>query len=166
MADLAITFTPAEVSTYYAARLPALKQSGAEWRGQCPVDRGWNDQFAANQETGNWSCPPRNGGILDLEMALSGGDFATVKADVFRLVGRIEPGNGTNTNGESLCTTPIKPTKPSSEGMPLAQPQAIDLPRMSLHDDLLNHALRYAALGWRIIPLRGKDPITEHGVLV
>ena len=31
--------------------------------------------------------------------------------------------------------------------------------------DLLDHALRYAAMGWRVIPLKGKTAFTPHGVL-
>ena len=41
MADSAITFTSGEVSTYYAARVPHLKQRrAAEWRGACPSPPG------------------------------------------------------------------------------------------------------------------------------
>src|SRR5262249_48841484 len=52
-----------------------------------------------------------------LEAALSGGDFPSRKAEVFRLVGRIETEyrrNGTRTNGNSAGTAPIKTTKSSN----------------------------------------------------
>jgi putative DNA primase/helicase len=120
MADSAITFTPGEVSIYYAARVPHLKQRrAAEWRGACPIHHGKNDSFAVDQETGQWFCHStcgRGGDILELEAALTGGDFSSRKAEVFRLVGRIEPEygrNGTRTNGNSAGMAPSKPTKPT-----------------------------------------------------
>lgn len=121
MADSAITFTSGEVSTYYAARVPHLKQRrAAEWRGACPIHQGKNDSFAVEPDTGRWFCHStcgRGGDILELEAALNGGDFPTRKAEVFGLVGRIEPyyrRNGTRTNGNSAGTGPSKPTKPTS----------------------------------------------------
>ena len=118
MADSAITFTPGEVSSYYAARVPHLKQRrAAEWRGACPIHHGKNDNFAVEPETGRWFCHStcgRGGDILELEAALTGGDFPTRKAEVFRLVGRIESEyrhNGTRTNGNSAGTAPTKTTK-------------------------------------------------------
>jgi Protein of unknown function (DUF3987)/CHC2 zinc finger len=94
MADSAITFTSGEVSTYYAARVPHLKQRrAAEWRGPCPIHHGKNDNFAVDPETGRWFCHSacgRGGDILELEAALAGGDFPTRKAEVFGLVGRVE----------------------------------------------------------------------------
>src|SRR5438093_10560088 len=93
MAHSAITFTSGEVSIYYAARLPNLKQPrAAEWRGACPIHHGKNDNFTVDAETGRWFCHSgcgRGGDILELETALTGGDFPTRKAEVFRLVGRI-----------------------------------------------------------------------------
>jgi DNA primase len=90
-----IQFTPGEVSTYYAARVPHLKQGrAAEWRGSCPIHQGKNDNFAVEPDTGRWFCFSscgRGGDILELEEALTGGDFPTRRAEVFRLVGRIEP---------------------------------------------------------------------------
>ncbi len=116
-----VQFTPGEVSTYYAARVPHLKQRRArEWRGACPIHQGKNENFAVEPDTGRWFCHStcgRGGDILELEAALSGGDFPTRKAEVFRLVGRIEPDyrrNGTRTNGTSAEVAPSKPTKPSS----------------------------------------------------
>ena len=116
-----ITFTSGEVSTYYAARVPHLKQRrAAEWRGACPIHQGKHDSFAVEPDTGRWFCHStcgRGGDILELEAALSGGDFPTRKAEVLRLVGRIEPEyrrNGTRTNGNPAGTAPTKPTKPTS----------------------------------------------------
>jgi len=121
MADSAITFTSGEVSTYYAARVPHLKQRReAEWRGACPIHRGKNDNFAVEPDTGRWFCHStcgRGGDILELEAALTGGDFPTRKAEVFRLVGRTEPTNGHRTGrilADSIGTAPTKPTKPTS----------------------------------------------------
>jgi hypothetical protein len=118
MADSAITFTSGEVSTYYAARVPHLKQRrAAEWRGACPIHHGKNDSFAVEPDTGRWFCHStcgRGGDLLELEAALSGGNFPTRKAEVFRLVGRIDPAyryNGTRTNENSAGTAPTKTTK-------------------------------------------------------
>jgi len=124
MAPSAITFTSGEVSTYYAARVPHLKQRrAAEWRGACPIHQGKNDNFAVEPDSGRWFCHStcgRGGDILELEAALTGGDFPTRKAEVFRLVGRIEPEyrrNGTRTNGNSAGTAPTKTTKsPNTAG--------------------------------------------------
>lgn len=119
MTDSAITFTSGEVSTYYAARVPHLEQRrAAEWRSACPIHHGKNDSFAVQPDTGRWFCHStcgRGGDILELEAALTGGDFPTRKAEVFRLVGRIEPEyrhNGTRTNGNRAGTAPSKPSKP------------------------------------------------------
>jgi putative DNA primase/helicase len=118
MASSAITFTSGEVSTYYAARVPHLKQRrAAEWRGACPIHQGKNDAFAVEADTGRWFCHStcgRGGDMLELEAALTGGDFPTRKAEVYRLVGRIEPdyrNNSTRTNGNSAGTAPTKTTK-------------------------------------------------------
>src|SRR5262245_33549755 len=109
MVDSAITFTPGEVSTYYGARVPHLKQRrAAEWRGACPIHQGKNDNFSVNPNTGLWSCFStcgRGGDILDLEAALTGADFPTCKLEVFRQVGRFEPDkywhSSTRTSGNS-----------------------------------------------------------------
>lgn len=98
MADSAITFTSAEVSTYYAARVPHLKQRrAAEWRGPCPIHNGEDDNFAVDPKTGRWYCHStcgRGGDTLSLEEALNGVDFRTAKTEVFRLVRRTEFSNG------------------------------------------------------------------------
>jgi putative DNA primase/helicase len=121
MADSAITFTSSEVASYYAARVPHLKQRrDAEWRGACPVHHGKDDNFAVDPATGLCSCHSRCGqgwDIIGLEMALTGADFKTAKAEVFRLVGRIEPEDrhyGARTNADSAGTAPSKPTRPTS----------------------------------------------------
>ncbi|MGO9257925.1 MAG: DUF3987 domain-containing protein [Bryobacteraceae bacterium] len=113
-----IIFTPGEISGYYAARVPRLKQRrAAEWRGPCPIHQGKDDNFAVDPETGCWFCHSRcgrSGDILELEMALTGADFKTAKAEVFRLVGRIEPEyrrSSTRANGNSAGTALSKPTK-------------------------------------------------------
>jgi hypothetical protein len=117
MSGATITITPREVSTYYAARIPDLKQGGREWRGGCKLHNGQSPNFAVNPETGDWFCHSRcgcGGSMIDLEMKLSDADFKTAKAEVFRLVGRIDPEsrrNGTGTNGNSPRSVPTKPTK-------------------------------------------------------
>jgi DNA primase len=87
-----ITFVPAEVSSYYAARVPDLKQRRAtEWRGTCPVHDGTDDNFAVNAETGQACCHSQCGrgwDILALEQVLTGADFKTARAEVFHLIGR------------------------------------------------------------------------------
>jgi len=94
-----ISFSPDEVATYYAARVPNLKQrDGGEWRGPCPIHHGHGDNFAVEPATGRWHCHSqcgRGGDVLALEEALFGGDFPTRKAEVLRIVGRHNgPTNG------------------------------------------------------------------------
>jgi hypothetical protein len=89
-----VTFTPAEVARYCEHRIPGLKQTGAEWRGGCPKHGGKDPNFSVDPATGRWFCHSvcgRGGDIIDLEMALTGADFKTAKAEVFNIVGRIEP---------------------------------------------------------------------------
>ena len=84
-------FTPAEVSAYYAARVPGLQQSGREWRAPCPVHGGADDNFSVNAETGMWYCHShcsRGGSMFDLEMVLSGTEFPVASNEVRRCVGR------------------------------------------------------------------------------
>lgn len=91
-------FNRTEVSTYYAQRVPRLKQTEAvEWRGPCPVHAGMHNNFSVNSENGLWTCHSqcaRGGDILKLEAELTGGDYATCVTEVFRLVGRAEPDGG------------------------------------------------------------------------
>ena len=64
-------FTPSEVSVYYAARAPKVRQNGREWRGPCPIHNGTGDNFTVNAETGMWYCHSqcgRGGSMFDLEM--------------------------------------------------------------------------------------------------
>jgi hypothetical protein len=110
-----IAFTAAEIATYYASRVPKLRQAGREWRSPCPIHQGKRDSFSANPITGLWRCfsdCDRGGDLIDLEMELTGVDFRTAKAEVFRLVGRDEPcyrPNGASVNGkQSLATVPPK----------------------------------------------------------
>ena len=89
-----ITFTPGEVSRFYKDRIPHLKQTGAQWSCGCPRHRGKDPNFKVEAATGRWYCHSVcgcGGDIIDLEMALTGADFKTAKAEVFRIVGRIEP---------------------------------------------------------------------------
>lgn len=123
MPESSITFSPGEVASFYAARVPDLKQRrAAEWRGPCPIHQGKDDNFAVDPETGRWFCHSqcgRGGDILELEAALSCGDFPSTKAEVFRLVGRAEPTNGhraVRILGTSAGTAPTKPTKPAGGG--------------------------------------------------
>ncbi|MCC7235424.1 MAG: hypothetical protein IT163_08980 [Bryobacterales bacterium] len=83
--------TPSEISNYYAARLPGLRQHGAEWRAPCPIHEGKDPNFSVNAETGLWSCHSqcnRGGSIYDLEMALTNADFRDAAREVRRIVGR------------------------------------------------------------------------------
>jgi putative DNA primase/helicase len=87
-------FSATEIATYYRARVPKLRQTGTQWRGPCPIHHGKRDSFAVEPSTGRWNCHStcgRGGDILNLESALHGGDFGSVKAEVFRTVGRAEP---------------------------------------------------------------------------
>ena len=89
-----IIFTTGEVSCYYEVRMPHLKQRGAEWRSACTIHGGKDPNSSVESATGRWFCHSvcgRGGNIIDLEMALTGADFKTAKAEVFRLLGRIEP---------------------------------------------------------------------------
>src|SRR5437016_14084280 len=87
-----MTFTPAEVRTYYIARVPSLKITDQrEWRGPCPVHCGTDPNFAVNAETGLARCHSQCGrgwDILSLEQELSGLDFARAKDRVYEIVGR------------------------------------------------------------------------------
>ncbi len=85
-----VTFSASEISAYYAHRAPQIKQRhSAKWRGPCPIHHGKMDSFAVESATGRWFCHSRcacGGDILELEARLSGGDFPTRKARVFRRV--------------------------------------------------------------------------------
>ena len=102
-----MTFTPSEVKTYYAARVPSLRiTSQREWRCPCPVHQGKRDSFSVNAETGLAQCHSecaRGWDIVSLEMELSAIDFPKAKAAVFRIVGRPEvPSDDATTLIEAL----------------------------------------------------------------
>jgi DNA primase len=148
MADSAITFTSGEVSAYYAARVPNLKQRRvAEWRGACPIHHGKDDNFAVNSVTGESFCHSicgRGWDIIGLEMVLTGADFKTAKAEVFRLVGRIEPErrrNGIRTNRNAAGTAPTKPTKPNGTAGGLRE--VAHYPYVDRDGNLLFEVIRY-----------------------
>lgn len=88
-------FTTGEISMYYAARVPDLKQTETrEWRGACPVHQGKNPNFTVNAETGFAHCHSQCGrgwDLIGLEMAIGGKAFPEAKADVFRTLGRPGP---------------------------------------------------------------------------
>src|ERR1035437_9090484 len=91
MAGSAITFSAREVSSYYAARVPHLKQAGAEFRGPCPVHEGKKNSFAVNPATGQAYCHSQCGrgwNMIGLERELTGAGFAAARDAVFQIVGR------------------------------------------------------------------------------
>lgn len=78
---------------YFRARLPGVKQTGTDWRTQCPVHNGERESFAISAESGQSFCHSacrRGWNILSLEQELAGSDFLTAKAEVFDIVGRAE----------------------------------------------------------------------------
>ena len=87
-----MNFTPFEVRTYYAARVPSLKiTSGREWRGPCPIHSGKDANFSVNAQTGLAQCHSRCGrgwDLVSLEMEMGGIDFPQAKERVFELIGR------------------------------------------------------------------------------
>jgi hypothetical protein len=94
-ARMEYNFTPAEISKYYAARVPDLPQRGTEWRGGCPIHHGKDPNFAVNPETGQSYCHSQCGrgwDIISLEMELSGVDFSHALARVEAIVGRVQNG--------------------------------------------------------------------------
>jgi len=137
-------FFPTEISAYYSARAPKVKQSGAEWRGPCPIHNGKDDNFAVDPATGRWYCHStcgRGGDILDLQAELVGGDFPTRKAEVFRLMGRVEPDhrrNGTRTNKNSAGTAPTKPTNGAG-----GWPEVARYPYVDREGKLVFEVIRY-----------------------
>lgn len=75
-------------------RVPELRQSGAEWRGVCPVHNGKRCSFAVNPTTGEAYCHSQCGkgwDIISLEEALTGAEFAESRDSVFRIIGRSVP---------------------------------------------------------------------------
>jgi hypothetical protein len=97
MADSAISFTASEICAYYGVRVSQLQQRAGEWRGPCPIHGGKRDSFAVEPHTGLWKCHSncdRGGDIIALEQALTGVNFKTAMAEVFRVVGRPESSSG------------------------------------------------------------------------
>jgi hypothetical protein len=139
-----IEFSTTEIAAYYSERAPKVRQRGSEWRGPCPIHQGKDDNFAVDPKNGRWSCHSacgRGGDILELEGTLNGGDFPTRKAEVFRLVGRIEPDyrrNGTRTNGNLAGTGPTKPT-----GTPGGWRETARYPYEDRDGNLLFEVVRY-----------------------
>jgi DNA primase len=90
-----VDFTPNEVASYYAARVPSLRQTETrEWRGLCPVHNGNVQNFAVKAETGQAHCHSQCGrgwDLIGLEMELSRSDFPRAKTAVFSIVGRPTP---------------------------------------------------------------------------
>ncbi len=90
-----ITFNRTEISTFYAAKIPRLRVSDhAEWRCACPIHHGSRDSFAINAVTGQWFCHSdcgRGGGLIDLEMELTGAPFLEAKKRVYEIIGSTPP---------------------------------------------------------------------------
>src|ERR1035437_5840088 len=107
-----ITFTPEEISIYYAEQVPLLRQSeAAEWRGPCPIHEGTNDSFVVQAETGLWYCHSDcgiGGDILELEEALTERAFTTCMVEVYQRVGRLE---SEERNGRDACDGISAPTE-------------------------------------------------------
>lgn len=87
-------FTRSEVAAYYAARIPALTQTGREWRCPCPAHGGQDLNFTVDAETGMCYCHSvcqKGWDVIGLEMELSAKEFQKAKAAVYEAVGRPKP---------------------------------------------------------------------------
>jgi KaiC/GvpD/RAD55 family RecA-like ATPase len=88
-------FSPSEVSSYYASRVPGLAQRNQrEWRCACPVHNGKDQNFSVDPATGMAMCHSQCGhgwDIISLEMEIFALDFVKAKAAVFALLGRQLP---------------------------------------------------------------------------
>lgn len=88
-------FYPEEVSRYYSARLPHMRQTKhSHWRTQCPIHQGKKLSFSVNSSNGVWFCHSqcqRGDDIINLEMLLSEVDFITARNAVFDIIGRSIP---------------------------------------------------------------------------
>jgi hypothetical protein len=93
-----VSFTRSEIAAFYAASVPALRQTRSkEWRGPCPVHKGEDDNFAVEAETGRAFCfSTCNKGwdVIGLQQTLTRQTFKMAAAEVNRIVGRPEPKNG------------------------------------------------------------------------
>ncbi len=120
-----LALTPGEVSVYYSARVPCLKQtSRREWRGPCPLHDGDDDNFAVNSETGKWFCHSRcgaGGDVYDLERRLSGCEFFEARETVDVIVGR----EGENAPGATRYheAAPQPTQRPSAAAHPIRELQ-------------------------------------------
>jgi putative DNA primase/helicase len=86
-----IELTSNEISAYYRARLPKLRQAGREWRGPCPVHHGKDDNFAINPINGTAFCHSKCGegwDVIGLEMKLTDSDFRSALQSASDLIGR------------------------------------------------------------------------------
>jgi hypothetical protein len=87
-----IDFSANEVSAFYAAALPRLRQTNRrEWRGPCPMHGGEDDSFAVDACTGRWYCFSRcgrGGDLIAFQMERTGARFPSAKREVFAIVGR------------------------------------------------------------------------------
>jgi DNA primase len=85
------TFTPSEIATFYAARVPGLRRAGGALRGACPIHGGTRESLSIEAATGLCHCHSQCGkgwDVIGFEMALTGVDFITAKASVYATVGR------------------------------------------------------------------------------
>lgn len=107
-------FTSTEVSAYYSARVPLLKQRSKEWRGPCPIHKGDKDSFAVNSATGMAYCHSecnKGWGIIEFEVELRGGDRTSARAEVNRIIGH----SGTQRNPEPKTQKKIVATYPYTD---------------------------------------------------
>src|SRR5437867_3940680 len=123
--------------------MPQLKQSQAtEWRGPCPIHHGTGDNFAVDPNTGLWYCHStcaKGGDILQLEGALTGGDFPTCKTRVLQLVGGIESATCSK-NANSPSTAYLESTN-TNTGDGLKEVERY--PYQDVHGNLLSEVIRY-----------------------
>lgn len=87
-------FTEHEISTYYASRVPGLKQIGRAWRGPCPIHKGKDSNFSVDAGTGLAFCHSQCGkgwDPLSLEQQMFSLDFVRAKEQVFEVIGRAKP---------------------------------------------------------------------------
>lgn len=86
-----ISFSPGEVSAYYATRVPKLRQRGNRWRGPCRLHGGKADNLSIDARTWRWRCWSgcnTGGDIVAFEMALTGAAFLDAVRTIESLIGR------------------------------------------------------------------------------
>jgi putative DNA primase/helicase len=84
-----IDLLPGQIAAYYRARVAGLKKQGGEYRAPCPIHQGTDLNFSVNLDKGVWQCHStckRGGGVLDLEMELTG---VATKAAAFKRVAKL-----------------------------------------------------------------------------